>query len=85
MSNLRFAAAVEPGNAVITEHTDHCHALIDAGQPTLPSTLALELQINPFLRCGSASVIASARSHGATVEDPVGVITALRSWKDPFR
>jgi hydroxyacylglutathione hydrolase len=52
LSNLRFAAAVEPANEAIAQHSVRCEQLRAAGQPTLPSTIALERRINPFLRCG---------------------------------
>ena len=50
LSNLRFAAAVEPANDALAAHTEACRTRREAGQPTLPSTLATERQINPFLR-----------------------------------
>lgn len=84
LSNLRFAAAVEPGNRRLQEHKRHCEALRAQGLPTLPSTIALELEINPFLRCQQPEVLASARNHGAGSDDPLDVFTALRRWKDRF-
>lgn len=85
LSNLRFAAAVEPANGAITAHAEHCRALREQGQPTLPSTLALERQINPFLRCGVPAVVAAARAEGAAANDAVAVFAALREWKNRFR
>ncbi len=85
LSNLRFAAAVEPANAQIADHTDWCRATREAGRPTLPSTLARERQINPFLRCAEPAVIAAARSHGARNDSGVEVFGALREWKNHYR
>lgn len=85
LSNLRFAAAAEPGNADIAAHQAHCMALRQADRPTLPSSLALERRINPFLRCTEAAVVASARREGAHADDPLSVFTALREWKNRFR
>jgi hydroxyacylglutathione hydrolase len=85
LSNLRFAAAVEPGNAARAAYEARCRALRDAGQPTLPSTVGLELQINPFLRCTEPEVVAAARSAGAADGGPVAVLAALREWKNNFR
>jgi hydroxyacylglutathione hydrolase len=85
LSNLRFAAAVEPGNDDVAAHTRHCRALREAGQSTLPSTLALERLINPFLRCGEPAVVAAARREGAANDEPVAVLAALREWKNRFR
>jgi hydroxyacylglutathione hydrolase len=85
LSNLRFAAAVEPGSAAITRHTEDCQRQRAEGRPTLPSTLAREREINPFLRCSEPAVIASARAQGATSAEPVAVFSALREWKNHFR
>ena len=65
--------------------TRTCHALRDAGQPTLPSTLALERRINPFLRCTEPAVVAAARAQGAANDSRVEVFAALREWKNRFR
>jgi hydroxyacylglutathione hydrolase len=85
LSNLKFAAAVEPGNTEIAAHTAACRALREAGTPTLPSTLAQELKINPFLRCREPAVVAAARAEGAANDDEVAVLAALREWKNRFR
>jgi hydroxyacylglutathione hydrolase len=52
---------------------------------TLPSTIARELTINPFLRCAESPVVANARAHGALSSEPVAVFAALREWKNQFR
>lgn len=85
LSNLAFAAAVEPDNGARIEHEAHCRALRAAGVPTLPSNLLLESRINPFLRCTEAAVVAAARRRGAEGDDPVSVFGALREWKNVFR
>ena len=85
LSNLKFAAAVEPGNAAVLTHIHESQARRAKQQPTLPSTLALELQINPFLRCRVPAVAASARAQGASSDDPLEVFTVLREWKNRFR
>lgn len=85
LSNLRFAQAVEPTNPDLAAYTQHCQALRAQGLPTLPSTLAMERQINPFLRSEQAAVIAQV-----TCIDPVGVaqdgcFASLRQWKNSYR
>ncbi len=85
LSNLRFAAAVEPGNAERAAHEQHCRALLAQDLPTLPSRIGLERQINPFLRCTEPAVVAAARAQGADGDDAVAVLSALREWKNRFR
>lgn len=85
LSNLRFAAAVEPDNAARRAHQVWCEAERAAGRPTLPSRLSTERAINPFLRCAEADVVAAARAHGAADDSGPAVFAALRRWKDGFR
>ena len=85
VSNLRFACAVEPTNAQASQHLLHCQALRAQGAITLPSSIALERQINPFLRCAEPEVVRAARREGAADESPVAVFAALREWKNRFR
>ena len=85
LSNLRFAAAVEPDNAAIAAHVASCQALRARGLPTLPSSIGREREINPFMRCDAAAVIAAARQRGASDADGVTVLGTLREWKNDFR
>lgn len=85
-ANLRFAAEVEPANAAAATHRTAVAALRDRDAPSLPSSIALEAQINPFLRCGIDTVQAAATRHaGRPIADPVDVFAVLRAWKDGFR
>lgn len=84
LSNLKFAAAVEPANLDVLHHTRHCQAQRESGLPTLPSRMALEKRINPFLRCSEPAVVAASRRQGADNDDAVAVLAALREWKNRF-
>jgi len=85
LSNLRFAAAVEPANEAITEVTALCQRLRRTGQPTLPSSVGREREINPFLRCSEPAVVAAALGRGAASGSPVDVFATLREWKNHYR
>ena len=84
LSNLRFARAVEPDNIQLARHDEQCQALRARGLPTLPSTIACERLINPFLRCSEPAVQASARLNGCADDQPVAVLATLREWKNRF-
>jgi len=84
LSNLRFARVVEPRNTALAEYETRCKALRAEGAWTLPSTIATERAINPFLRVREPDVVASAREHGAASADPTDVLAALREWKNTF-
>lgn len=86
LSNLKFAQAVEPGNAELAAYTAHCQAQRAQNFPTLPSSIGLEKQINPFLRTGEAAVVRSAQAHQPGIAtDAVSVFATLREWKNVFR
>lgn len=85
LSNLKFARAVEPHNDELAAYTRLCETKREQGEPTLPSTLADERRINPFLRCTEPAVIEAARAHGAASTSDLDVFTALRQWKNEFR
>lgn len=85
LANIRFALSVEPDNPVLlqreaTEHDKRAHDL-----PTLPSTIGLEKQTNPFLRLDEPAVIqAASRFAGRSLSDPVSIFAALREWKNRY-
>jgi len=85
LANLRWARTVEPQNTALHDWQAHASALRAAGQPTLPTTLALECATNPFLRVAEPAVIAAASRHsGRTLTVPADVFAALREWKNGF-
>ena len=85
LSNLRFALAVDPDNAALLEHASRCQALRERNLPTLPSSIGLERQINPFLRSHEPALTAAAQAHDpAASADALGVFTTLRAWKNVF-
>ena len=84
LSNLDFAEAVEPGNPALNIHRQHCLNLRGQHLPTLPTTLLVEREINPYLRLTKPQIISQARIHGAINEQPEAVFIALRAWKNTF-
>lgn len=53
LSNAKFALHVEPDNLALQQRYQQVEDLRLLNQPTLPSTIELELQTNPFLRVDS--------------------------------
>jgi len=83
-SNLRFALAVEPDNLALRRRSEQVSQLRATQQPTLPSTLALELATNPFLRVQQSAIQAAVSQQGASCATDADVFAALRRWKDQF-
>jgi hydroxyacylglutathione hydrolase len=85
MANLRFASAAEPDNAALRQRVADEQAKRDRGQPTVPSTIALERQTNPFLRHEAGGVVKTLREHGLPAgATPLEAFAALREWKNNF-
>ncbi len=86
LSNLRFALAVEPGNAALRARMEAEGAKRQRGEPTIPTTVALERNTNPFVRYAqpqiAAQLVAVGKLQGG--EDPVAVFAALRLWKNTY-
>lgn len=84
-ANLRFAAAVEPANPARAAREHEVRSLRDRGLPTLPVSLAQELDYNPFLRYREPAVAAATAGHaGHALAPGEPVLAALRAWKDVF-
>jgi hydroxyacylglutathione hydrolase len=62
LANARFAAHAEPNNAAIQVRLDQVKALRDAGEITLPTTVAQERETNPFVRASNAEEFARLRA-----------------------
>ena len=61
LSNGRFAVTVEPDNAELAARMAEVESARAAGLPTVPTTIALELATNPFMRAESARQLAERR------------------------
>lgn len=84
-ANLHFAAAVEPGSITLQRRIERTDALRAEGRPSLPSTLAVELDTNPFLRWSAPAVVAAASARlGRAPVGAVEVFAAIREWRNRF-
>ena len=85
LSNLRFACAVEPENQRLQQRFAEVTQLRADNRISLPSSIGLELQTNPFLRTAETSVKEKADEwKGHCNPTQATVFAALRSWKDGF-
>lgn len=84
LANGRFALTVEPDNAALVARMRDVESQRSRGEPTVPTTLALEKATNPFLRPASRGLRATIGLVGADVDD-VAVFARTRVLKDSFR
>ncbi|AEG01849.1 hydroxyacylglutathione hydrolase [Methylomonas methanica] len=81
-ANGRFALTLEADNPDLQRRTREVAALREQNRPTLPSTIALELATNPFLREHSSSLRKAVAAHDT--ETPAQVFAKVRLLKDRF-
>ena len=62
LANARFAAHAEPGNPAIASRLAAVERLREAGEVTLPTTVAQERETNPFVRASNWQEFARLRS-----------------------
>lgn len=85
LPNLQFARTVDPDNEALQQRLIDDKATRRRHQPTIPSTIALELTTNPFLRPRDQGFCyAYASAHGVEPE-PLAVFTDIRIRKDRHR
>lgn len=88
-SNLVFALAVEPNNQALKTYIDEVAILRKNKKITLPTNIAHEKNINPFLRSNAVEVIASAKKMNKALSkqkdvSSLDVFTTIRQWKNVF-
>ena len=80
-ANGRFALSVEPANNRLIERMSAVRAARQNGQPTIPTTMAIEKATNPFLRPSSPEIRQRLDMPDAA---DVEVFAEIRARKDRF-
>jgi len=80
-ANAAFAQTVDPDNPRLAARSDEIARTRAEGRPTVPVSLAEELETNPFLRAHDPAIRAHLGLQGATDAE---VFAEIRSRKDRF-
>lgn len=80
-SNAKFALTVDPANEALISRSREIDEARKNNVPTVPSTLSLELQTNPFLRPADPGIRAQLGMENAT---DTQVFAEIRARKDSF-
>jgi hydroxyacylglutathione hydrolase len=81
LENYEFAVTVEPDNRLVQGRLDEMRKLAESCMPTVPSTIAVERNTNPFLRAAQPAMKRAVGMENAT---DVEVFAQLRRMKDRF-
>jgi hydroxyacylglutathione hydrolase len=82
-ANLEFALSLEPDNQTILSRLAEVNSLQKQNQASLPSTIGIEKNTNPFLRCNDpefGKII--AKKLACQTSNPLELFTAIRKYKD---
>jgi len=79
LNNLKFAQTVDGDNPNVVQRLVQVTAARQAGEPTVPSTIGLEKQTNPFLRWDQPAL-----QECAGAREPAKTFAKLRGMKDLF-
>lgn len=84
-ANLDFALTVEPSNFDLVNYYNQVTSLRAKNTATIPSSIGLEKQINPFLRTSEPEIKETIQQlSGQEINSDVEVFAALRKLKDNF-
>lgn len=79
--NLNFALSLEPESLQLKARLADTMTKLSAGQPSLPSSIALELSTNPFLRCNQ---MALKQAIGFINADELTTFTEIRKRRNIY-
>ena len=84
LSNLAFALEVDKSNQTLIKRYEACTKARSNNIPTVPSTLELEFQTNPFLRSHQKDIQDCIMQKFDYIDNPndMEIFKATREWKD---
>ena len=87
LENLRFASMLEPDNIILQKRVLLEQQKRANNEPTIPSSIGLEKQTNPFLRGQQPAIMQTLLVHNklSSLRDDISIFTALREWKNYFQ
>jgi hydroxyacylglutathione hydrolase len=81
IANANFALSIEPNNKNLCSRIEQVKELRSENKPTLPTTIRIELDTNPFLRTDSPEI---QRSLNLLNSHSKNIFSKLRTKKDSF-
>ena len=85
LDNIDFAESIDNENPDLTHYKKETIKRLSQKQPSLPSTLDLELKVNPFLRTETPMIQNKiSQQLSRNINTPLDTFIALRKLKDHF-
>lgn len=84
-SNLTFAYAVDPKNKALQKYMREVAKKRQLGLSTIPTTIGIEKDINPFFRCHKIDIVNNLQNQLAReIDCGIEAFSAMRAYKDRF-
>ena len=83
LSNYRFALSVDPANEMLKSLNDEAIKKRENGAFTIPSTMKLEKETNPFIKAALQAEVIKRKYPEAT--DAISLLGAVRQGKNNFK
>jgi hydroxyacylglutathione hydrolase len=80
-ANIAFAKTIDADNQSLIAYEQQVKALREKGKPSLPTTIWMEKQVNPFVRCHDKSLASAVDCEG---KSSMEVFSVIRRMKDNF-
>ena len=85
LKNLSFAEFLEPENIKIKSRIREAEDLIAQGKPSVPFSLKIEKETNPFLRCDQKTIKEAVEQKcGQRCETEIEIFRYLREWRNEW-
>ncbi len=84
LNNLFFAKAVAPNNLDILQHIDEIKGRLETRGISIPTMLATEIKINPFLRCNDKDIQGFSFQLNPEIKTELDCFITLRNYKDNY-
>jgi len=85
LKNLSFAEFLEPENIQIKSRIRETEELLAKGIPSVPFSLKIEKETNPFLRCDQRAIKAAVeKKFGPKCESEIDIFRSLRAWRNEW-
>ncbi|AWD32679.1 Hydroxyacylglutathione hydrolase GloB [Candidatus Kinetoplastibacterium sorsogonicusi] len=86
LKNLKWAIEVDKHNQLLIQYYNYILNFNDPNMTTIPSSLKLEMLINPFFRINNISIINSVKKYiNKSINSPMSIFIELRKWKDNYK
>jgi hydroxyacylglutathione hydrolase len=79
LANIKFARSIDPDNAALAARAAQAARQVEAGQPTIPTTIDEEKVTNPFLRADVPEIAAAVGLAGKPAAEVFGEIRARKN------